>query len=570
MPNPVTSFLANSLADFGATRRTESRANAPQSTGRDDRAQAPRFDRLLPQHETDRGAAARSGAHDRRVDDRRSDDRSRAERDADDSKSNALGRNGKTVPSEHSADRAAEAVRTNRPAHDKVARRPADAPERPEPDAAVEADEATAATGDIAQQNAETTSAEGTDTTAAAQQTPADPTLAVAIALAAGDVTEGVEDTSDDSGDEEAASDDTEATASGAATDLAMLMQATEKTAVSVPSAGSREDGAVGAVGTGGASAGLAAAEAAVSAGGQGDAATADGALATAGAETSGDAASGGGIATNGEAGAKTDAAIKAGEQGASSDATPKAMAAAKASEARSSDDLVRDPKAVDATANGATKGAAGEKAATSGIESQGDSTSKPAKPDLHPARASHFSHLVEGFVGSGAVHRPVDILAGLDRSVAASAMNRTTDTQRPTPLQMLPIEIGMQAVRGVTNFQIRLDPAELGRVEVKLQIHDNGEVKAHLSVDRVETLQMLRRDASTLQNAFEQAGLKQSPDGLTFSLRGEGQQGQQQEQRRQSGSSVEIPDELAMQAQLGEAVMRRVYIPNSSIDRMV
>ena len=110
MSSPVTSFLANSLADFGAARRTESRAGTTQSVSRDDRAESPRFDRLLPQHETDRGATARSGAHDRRV-----DDRARAERDADDSKSNALGRSGKSVPSEHSADRAAEAVRTNRP-----------------------------------------------------------------------------------------------------------------------------------------------------------------------------------------------------------------------------------------------------------------------------------------------------------------------------------------------------------------------------------------------------------------------------------------------------------------------
>ena len=195
----------------------------------------------------------------------------------------------------------------------------------------------------------------------------------------------------------------------------------------------------------------------------------------------------------------------------------------------------------------------------------------KAANAGLHPTRAAHFAEMLDGFMGSSAIHRPADILAGLDRSVAAQAMNRTSDVVRPTPLQMLPIEIGMQAVRGVTSFQIRLDPAELGRVDVKLHIQDNGEVKANLIVDRVDTLNMLRRDASTLQNAFEQAGLKQSPDGLTFSLRGEGQQGQQQEQGRQGGRNAsDISDDLALQAQIGEAAMRRVLIPNSSIDRMV
>lgn len=193
------------------------------------------------------------------------------------------------------------------------------------------------------------------------------------------------------------------------------------------------------------------------------------------------------------------------------------------------------------------------------------------ANANLHPTRAAHFAEMLDGFMGASAIHRPADILAGLDRPVAAQAMNRTSDIVRPTPLQMLPIEIGMQAVRGVTSFQIRLDPAELGRVDVKLHIQDNGEVKANLIVDRVDTLNMLRRDASTLQNAFEQAGLKQTPDGLTFSLRGEGQQGQQQEQGRQGGRNAsDISDDLALQAQIGEAAMRRVLIPNSSIDRMV
>lgn len=218
--------------------------------------------------------------------------------------------------------------------------------------------------------------------------------------------------------------------------------------------------------------------------------------------------------------------------------------------------------KATEGEAEGILSGGKGERAEAV--------ANKSTTPNLHPTRAAQFADMLEGFTGQSAVHRPADILAGLDRTVAATALNRGAEVSRPTPLQMLPIEIGMQAVRGVTNFQIRLDPAELGRVDVKLQIHENGEVNASLVVDRVETLQMLKRDASTLQNAFEQAGLKQSPDGLTFSLRGEGQQGQQQEQRRQGGGSTDTLDDLALQAQIGDAAMRRVLIPNSSIDRMV
>ncbi|MCA0401939.1 MAG: flagellar hook-length control protein FliK [Proteobacteria bacterium] len=202
--------------------------------------------------------------------------------------------------------------------------------------------------------------------------------------------------------------------------------------------------------------------------------------------------------------------------------------------------------------------------------EAEGVNDSRKGQPSLHPKRAVPFGELLEGFTHQASVHRPADILAGLDRQVAASALNRQThEIQRPTPIQMLPVEIGMQAVRGVTNFQIRLDPAELGRVDVNLQIRDNGEVHASLVVDRVETLAMLKRDASTLEYAFEQAGLRQSADGLSFSLRGENGDGRQQEGGgRHAGHDG--TDELELQAQIGDAAKRRVLIPNSSVDLMV
>lgn len=106
------------------------------------------------------------------------------------------------------------------------------------------------------------------------------------------------------------------------------------------------------------------------------------------------------------------------------------------------------------------------------------------------------------------------------------------------TPLHVVPIEIGLKALTGLNSFEIRLDPAELGRVDVKLDISDTGEVTAKLVVDRVETLHLLQRDARTLERAFEQAGLKPSDAGVDISLRDQGtqsgyRQAQQDEQPR-------------------------------------
>jgi flagellar hook-length control protein FliK len=102
-----------------------------------------------------------------------------------------------------------------------------------------------------------------------------------------------------------------------------------------------------------------------------------------------------------------------------------------------------------------------------------------------------------------------------------------------PVPLQAIAVEIGMRAMRGAKEFSIRLDPEDLGRIDIKLEISEAGQVQAKLVVERVETLQLLQRDAKTLERAFDQAGLKTNPDGLQFSLRDPGQQGRQNGQQQ-------------------------------------
>jgi flagellar hook-length control protein FliK len=107
----------------------------------------------------------------------------------------------------------------------------------------------------------------------------------------------------------------------------------------------------------------------------------------------------------------------------------------------------------------------------------------------------------------------------------AADPAKAMMQADAPVPLQAVAVEIGMRAMRGSKEFSIRLDPEDLGRVDIRLEISEEGQVQAKLVVDRVETLQLLQRDAKTLERAFEQAGLKTNPDGLQFSLRDPGQQ---------------------------------------------
>lgn len=130
----------------------------------------------------------------------------------------------------------------------------------------------------------------------------------------------------------------------------------------------------------------------------------------------------------------------------------------------------------------------------------------------------------------------PLRLMTTPDPIVAppGQAHGQTAAEGPPTPLHVLPIEIGLKALAGARQFDIRLDPGELGRVDVTLSISDTGEVSAKMVVDRVETLHLLQRDARTLERAFEQAGLKPSDAGVDISLRDPSDQSGFRQQRQQ------------------------------------
>lgn len=63
----------------------------------------------------------------------------------------------------------------------------------------------------------------------------------------------------------------------------------------------------------------------------------------------------------------------------------------------------------------------------------------------------------------------------------------------------------------------------------IRLNLADrDGNVTSRLTVDRADTLDLLRRDASGLERALQDAGLKTADNSLQFSLRDQSA-GQQQ-----------------------------------------
>lgn len=119
------------------------------------------------------------------------------------------------------------------------------------------------------------------------------------------------------------------------------------------------------------------------------------------------------------------------------------------------------------------------------------------------------------------------DTSAQVAQAAAATAATatRAIHAAYAAPVQQLNVpQVAFEVVRqfeaGNTRFQIRLDPADLGRIDVKLDLEKNGTINARMFVERPETLDLMMRDQRALQQALQQAGLDTSKTNLEFSLR--------------------------------------------------
>jgi flagellar hook-length control protein FliK len=72
----------------------------------------------------------------------------------------------------------------------------------------------------------------------------------------------------------------------------------------------------------------------------------------------------------------------------------------------------------------------------------------------------------------------------------------------------------------GSTKFELRLDPPELGRVEVRLEVTRDHKVTAVVAADSPQALTELARHARELEQSLQSAGLELTDNGLSFDLR--------------------------------------------------
>ncbi|MEO0962033.1 MAG: flagellar hook-length control protein FliK [Pseudomonadota bacterium] len=108
-------------------------------------------------------------------------------------------------------------------------------------------------------------------------------------------------------------------------------------------------------------------------------------------------------------------------------------------------------------------------------------------------------------------------------RAIMTASTQPGTPVQPQTPAREIAINMAKNLGNGTNRFEIRLDPAELGRIDVRMELGTDGRVQAHLTVDKPETLDMLQRDARSLEKALSDAGLDMENGTLSYSMRDDG-----------------------------------------------
>lgn len=183
-------------------------------------------------------------------------------------------------------------------------------------------------------------------------------------------------------------------------------------------------------------------------------------------------------------------------------------------------------------------------------------------------AAASSGEPAFEGLPGERPPGEPV-VLPGSDRAIATDGATRpqAAPTQASThaaatnvPITALSTEIAARAAKGMTQFEIRLDPPELGKIDVSLKIDGEGQVISRLVVERAETLDLLKSDQRALERALEQAGLRAEQGALQFELRNGngGNAGREQGDAPRFGASTDEAGDAGAVLQQNEPAGRR------------
>jgi flagellar hook-length control protein FliK len=255
--------------------------------------------------------------------------------------------------------------------------------------------------------------------------------------------------------------------------------------------------------------------------------------------------------------------------------AAPAKTAASSAADTGSSaPDSSNVTRATDLAQNAPQPAAAGrqdagnDRVATARVD--GPANSSPASPAAEAAHehspASATAHATADSSGT-ALQSTITVQPQGASAPAGPSFSVTAASNAVVPLSGLALEIAVSARSGKSRFEIRLDPADLGRIDVRIDVDRSGRVTSHLTVEKPETLSMLRQDAPQLQRALDDAGLKTGNGGLQFSLRDQSSSKQDGNETGRNAQRLMISDDETIAATVAGRSYGRVLGSSSGVD---
>lgn len=152
-----------------------------------------------------------------------------------------------------------------------------------------------------------------------------------------------------------------------------------------------------------------------------------------------------------------------------------------------------------------------------------------PGGPDLAAAQAP--------------TQQPVAQTLAQQPAAAAAGAHQPVVNARPGRIgHEMGVEIARRVSIGGDELTVRLNPVEMGRIEVRLSFDERGSLRAVVAAESPAALDLLRRDSADLGRALADAGVRADAGSFRFDARSGGGEGGQFWQRQQDGGQRAAP----------------------------
>jgi len=112
----------------------------------------------------------------------------------------------------------------------------------------------------------------------------------------------------------------------------------------------------------------------------------------------------------------------------------------------------------------------------------------------------------------------------------------------RTAVTEQVTVQISKAINDGNDKIRIQLKPAHLGRVDVQLDVSQDGRVTAVISADNKDTMDLLKQDSRELEKAMREAGLNLDSGDLSFNLRGQNGNSAEGQETAQNSTGPSAP----------------------------